>query len=78
MCAGLRLTINWLVCLNELEISAGGQREHRDSLVSTLEAFVHDPLITWRLLNTGDKRKARKGPEKTGAGGDKPIDPVGF
>ncbi len=27
-------------------------RENRDSLVATLEAFVHDPLISWRLLNT--------------------------
>lgn len=26
-------------------------RENRDSLVATLEAFVHDPLISWRLLN---------------------------
>ena len=29
-------------------------RENRDSLVATLEAFVHDPLISWRLLNTGN------------------------
>ena len=27
-------------------------RENNDSLVATLEAFVHDPLISWRLLNT--------------------------
>lgn len=26
-------------------------RENRDSLVATLEAFVHDPLISWRLMN---------------------------
>lgn len=26
-------------------------RENRDSLIATLEAFVHDPLISWRLLN---------------------------
>ncbi|CAK4675995.1 unnamed protein product, partial [Aphanomyces euteiches] len=25
-------------------------RENRDSLMALLEAFVHDPLITWRLL----------------------------
>ena len=30
-------------------------RENRDSLVATLEAFVHDPLISWRLLNHADK-----------------------
>lgn len=27
-------------------------RESRDSLVAMLEAFVHDPLISWRLLGT--------------------------
>jgi hypothetical protein len=37
-------------------------RENRDSLVATLEAFVLDPLISWRLLNTG-KKGSRKGPE---------------
>ena len=26
-------------------------RENKDSLIATLEAFVHDPLISWRLLN---------------------------
>lgn len=26
-------------------------RESKDSLIATLEAFVHDPLISWRLLN---------------------------
>lgn len=26
-------------------------RENRDSLVATLEAFVYDPLISWRLMN---------------------------
>jgi serine/threonine-protein kinase mTOR len=25
-------------------------REHRDSVMAMLEAFVHDPLINWRLL----------------------------
>ena len=41
-------------------------RENRDSLVATLEAFVHDPLISWRLLHTADKTKGRKGPEGQG------------
>jgi FKBP12-rapamycin complex-associated protein len=27
-------------------------RAHKDSLMAMLEAFVHDPLINWRLLNT--------------------------
>jgi serine/threonine-protein kinase mTOR len=26
-------------------------RENRESLIAVLEAFVHDPLISWRLLN---------------------------
>ena len=39
-------------------------RENRDSLVATLEAFVHDPLISWRLLNnTAGKKAVKKGPE---------------
>ena len=37
-------------------------RENNDSLVATLEAFVYDPLISWRLLNS-HRRKDRKGPE---------------
>jgi FKBP12-rapamycin complex-associated protein len=30
----------------------GVLRENYDSLVATLEAFVHDPLISWRLLHS--------------------------
>jgi FKBP12-rapamycin complex-associated protein len=26
-------------------------REHRFSLVAILEAFLHDPLLSWRLFN---------------------------
>jgi FKBP12-rapamycin complex-associated protein len=26
-------------------------RENRDSIIAMLEAFVHDPLISWKLLN---------------------------
>ena len=29
-------------------------RENKDSVMAMLEAFVHDPLINWRLLNTTD------------------------
>jgi len=28
-------------------------RENRDSVMAVLEAFVYDPLINWRLLQTG-------------------------
>lgn len=32
-------------------------RDHKDSLMAVLEAFVHDPLINWRLLtNTASPR----------------------
>lgn len=30
-------------------------RENKDSVMAMLEAFVHDPLINWRLLNTKTK-----------------------
>lgn len=32
-------------------------REHRDSVMAMLEAFVHDPLINWRLLATNEDDK---------------------
>eukprot|EP00891_Asterochloris_glomerata_P006787 jgi/Astpho2/6787/fgenesh1_pm.00103_%23_6_t len=39
-------------------------RENKDSVMAMLEAFVHDPLINWRLLNTTDaglpRREARE------------------
>lgn len=31
-------------------------RENRDSLIAMLEAFVHDPLISWRLLHPNPKK----------------------
>ena len=27
-------------------------RENKESVMAVLEAFVYDPLINWRLLNT--------------------------
>eukprot|EP00595_Chromulina_sp_UTEXLB2642_P003213 CAMPEP_0196768462 /NCGR_PEP_ID=MMETSP1095-20130614/42795_1 /TAXON_ID=96789 ORGANISM="Chromulina nebulosa, Strain UTEXLB2642" /NCGR_SAMPLE_ID=MMETSP1095 /ASSEMBLY_ACC=CAM_ASM_000446 /LENGTH=1571 /DNA_ID=CAMNT_0042138109 /DNA_START=3776 /DNA_END=8494 /DNA_ORIENTATION=- len=38
-------------------------RENRDSLVATLEAFVYDPLISWRLLNPKDNNGNKRGAE---------------
>ncbi len=29
-------------------------RVNKESVTAMLEAFVHDPLINWRLLNTAD------------------------
>ena len=42
-------------------------RSNKDSVMAMLEAFVHDPLINWRLLNTGDNL-----PEAGGAPGHAP------
>lgn len=53
-------------------------RENRDSLIATLEAFVHDPLISWRLLNKSGKARTKGGPEYASAGQNKstPTAPV--
>ncbi|OBS75487.1 hypothetical protein A6R68_14014 [Neotoma lepida] len=29
-------------------------REHKDSVMAVLEAFVYDPLLNWRLMDIGD------------------------
>ncbi|KAL3862460.1 hypothetical protein ACJMK2_008424 [Sinanodonta woodiana] len=34
-------------------------REHKDSLMAVLEAFVYDPLLNWRLIDTTTKGKAK-------------------
>ena len=37
-------------------------RSNKDSVMAMLEAFVHDPLINWRLLNqTAPGRRAQPG-----------------
>jgi phosphatidylinositol kinase/protein kinase (PI-3 family) len=38
-------------------------RANKDSVMAMLEAFVHDPLINWRLLNTADADAPEHGPE---------------
>ncbi|KAK9391919.1 Serine/threonine-protein kinase mTOR [Crotalus adamanteus] len=30
-------------------------REHKDSVMAVLEAFVYDPLLNWRLMDTNTK-----------------------
>eukprot|EP00095_Tigriopus_kingsejongensis_P005635 maker-scaffold420_size176246-snap-gene-0.24 protein:Tk05635 transcript:maker-scaffold420_size176246-snap-gene-0.24-mRNA-1 annotation:"target of rapamycin" len=35
-------------------------RNNRDSLMAVLEAFVYDPLLNWRLMETGPKAKRSK------------------
>ena len=39
-------------------------RDNRDSLISMLEAFVHDPLISWRLLGGSAKPVEHRPPAK--------------
>ncbi|XP_075459599.1 serine/threonine-protein kinase mTOR isoform X2 [Ascaphus truei] len=34
-------------------------REHRDSVMAVLEAFVYDPLLNWRLMDTNIKGNKR-------------------
>jgi FKBP12-rapamycin complex-associated protein len=50
----------------------GVMRENRDSLLAMLQAFVHDPLISWRLLGAVTK-PASAGPLPTGT---PPLPPV--
>ncbi len=35
-------------------------RHNKDSLMAVLEAFVYDPLLNWRLIETGPKAKKSK------------------
>ena len=39
-------------------------RTHGDSLMATLEAFVHDPLLSWKLLGAKRKNVAKKDKDK--------------
>lgn len=34
-------------------------REHRDSVMAVLEAFVYDPLLNWRLMDSKGSAAAR-------------------
>ena len=46
---------------NTCEFSMNVLRENKESLMAVLEAFVYDPLITWRLIQTdGDARRAER------------------
>ena len=43
--------------------------QNRDSVMAMLEAFVHDPLINWRLLTPqGDKKTGKKAGKKSKSG----------
>lgn len=69
------------MCVNAMEVSGiegnfrttcelvmSCLRDNRDSLMAVLEAFVHDPLITWRLVEVGGAVEGE--PEKVGASGE--------
>jgi phosphatidylinositol kinase/protein kinase (PI-3 family) len=41
-------------------------RENKESLMAVLEAFVYDPLINWRLLNTASPKQEGGKPPRPG------------
>ncbi len=46
---------------NTCEVSMKVLRDNKESLMAVLEAFVYDPLISWRLIqNDGDGRRAER------------------
>lgn len=49
-------------------------RENKESILAVLEAFVHDPLINWRLVQGGRQvgRHAAEGGENVPAGARRP------
>ena len=46
------------------ERTMGVLRDNRGSLIAMLEAFVYDPLISWRLIDKGDEKKEEGGKGK--------------
>ena len=54
-------------------------RSNKDSVMAMLEAFVHDPLINWRLLNTneGDPESALAGQADNNGALCPPLKPCG-
>lgn len=52
-----------ITCENSMRVL----RDNKESIMAVLEAFVHDPLINWRLINSSKKRGA--GEEAAGGGG---------
>ena len=43
------------------EITMNAMRENKESLLAVLEAFVYDPLITWRLTQTQEQQRRGRG-----------------
>jgi len=41
-------------------------RENKESVMAVLEAFIHDPLINWRLMKPPEEEEQRVAPEEMG------------
>ncbi|CAH1772250.1 unnamed protein product [Owenia fusiformis] len=50
-----------MTCESVMEV----MREHKDSVMAVLEAFIYDPLLNWRLMDTNTKGKRSR--TKSGA-----------
>ena len=50
-----------ITCENSMRVL----RDNKESIMAVLEAFVHDPLINWRLINSSKKRESG-GNERSG------------
>ncbi|SCZ93158.1 BZ3500_MvSof-1268-A1-R1_Chr6-2g08497 [Microbotryum saponariae] len=44
-------------------------RENKESIIAVLEAFVHDPLINWRLVQGGRQIEGKAAADNGGVGG---------
>lgn len=51
-------------------------REHKESLIAVLEAFIHDPLLTWRLTESGGGGFPSPAPVGHSTGLDEGNDPL--
>lgn len=49
-------------------------RRNKDSLMAVLEAFVYDPLLNWRLLDTNKNRRSKTADGTTSASVDNSTD----
>ncbi|KAI0825633.1 kinase-like domain-containing protein [Irpex lacteus] len=65
---------------NTCEVSMKVLRDNKESLMAVLEAFVYDPLISWRLIqNDGDGRRAElMNPDRTSDMAGTAAHPGGF
>ncbi|XP_064642053.1 serine/threonine-protein kinase mTOR-like isoform X1 [Lineus longissimus] len=52
-------------------------RENKDSVMAVLEAFVYDPLLNWRLVDTTTKGKRSKNRSDSFSGSQDPGDILG-